>query len=114
MKSIADMCKELDVTPRTLRFWESQDLVTSTRDTVRGRRLYDEVAQTKLRQVADLRGMGVPVRAIYHAQRGDRQTLRAALVGRLEAATKALADTNKQVNQLERALAKLPPIAAAQ
>ena len=40
LKTIRQMCEELDVTPRTLRFYESKELISPKR--VGQKRLYDK------------------------------------------------------------------------
>lgn len=57
---IADVATELGVTPRTLRFWESQGLLTSSRS-LRRERVYSIAEREQARLIAGLRDLGMSI-----------------------------------------------------
>lgn len=61
---ITDLTKQLGLSSRTLRYYEQEGLIESTRMPYESYRYYDESAVQRLRQIMILRKMQIPVREI--------------------------------------------------
>ena len=62
LKTIRQMCEELDVTPRTLRFYESKELIRPKR--VGQKRLYDKRSQARLKLILQGKRFGFSLEEI--------------------------------------------------
>ena len=62
LKTIRQMCEELDVTPRTLRFYESKELISPKR--VGQKRLYDKRSQARLKLILQGKRFGFSLEEI--------------------------------------------------
>lgn len=62
---ITDLTKQLGLSSRTLRYYEQEGLIESTRMPLESYRYYDDSAVQRLRQIMILRKMQIPVREIF-------------------------------------------------
>jgi DNA-binding transcriptional MerR regulator len=107
--TIREMCDAYDVTPRTLRFYETKELLAPIR---RGqKRLYTHRDRARLTLILRGKRFGFSLEEIrqlldlYHADDGERAQLRAALsIGR-----KHLTAMKEQRAQLDAAIAEPAP-----
>lgn len=100
---IADVARELGTTPRTLRYWESQGLLTSSRS-LRRERVYTSAEREQARLIHTLRELGMPVdevRDLLTTSAGDGVArVRAFLKARIKA-------VREDLERLELALGAL-------
>lgn len=105
--TIRDMCEAYDVTPRTLRFYESKELLSPIRDGQR--RLYTRRERARLKLILRGRRFGFSLEEIRQLlelydidEKGETQ-LRAVY----EAGCARLADMVSQRDELTQAIAEL-------
>lgn len=102
---IAEVCRILGTTSRTLRFYEEKGIIESTTIPYSSRRRYTEAQMESIRRVLILRGIGMSVRTIRDLQHeGD---LNSAVLKRRAELFALLEEKTKEINLLEEALAKL-------
>ncbi len=105
--SIRDMCATFDVTPRTLRFYESKELLFPVRDGQR--RLFTKRDRARLKLILRGKRFGFSLEEIrqlldlYHMD--DSQATQ--LVQTYELAQRHLADMEAQKAELEEAIGEL-------
>jgi len=110
--TIREMCEAYDVTPRTLRFYETKELLAPIR---RGqKRLYTHRDRARLTLILRGKRFGFSLEEIrqlldlYHAEDGERAQLRAALsIGRKhrEAMRERRAELDAAIDELDVHLA---------
>jgi MerR family copper efflux transcriptional regulator len=96
MSSIGNVCEQLGLTPRAIRFYEDQGLITSRRDRLNCRS-FDTPARDRLRLICKLRQAGLSlseIREILDALDNHPHTALAGrlIAERLEARRGALAE----------------------
>ena len=106
LKTIRQMCEELDVTPRTLRFYESKELIRPKR--VGQKRLYDKRSQARLKLILQGKRFGFSLEEIrqlldlYYI--GDQQ--RTQMTKTYDLALKRLSAMKQQRIELEITIAE--------
>lgn len=65
---ITEVCKMLDTTSRTLRFYEEKGIIQSTTVGISSRRQYNEKQISRIKNVFVLRTLGLSVKAIVELQ----------------------------------------------
>lgn len=105
-KTIRQMCEEYDVTPRTLRFYESKELLSPLRDGQR--RLYGKRSQARLKLILQGKRFGFSLEEIrqlldlYYI--GDQQ--RTQLTQTYELGQDRLAAMKQQRDELDQTIAE--------
>ncbi|MBR9862383.1 MAG: MerR family DNA-binding transcriptional regulator [Rhodobacteraceae bacterium] len=105
-KTIRQMCEEYDVTPRTLRFYESKELLSPLRDGQK--RLYGKRSQARLKLILQGKRFGFSLEEIrqlldlYYI--GDQQ--RTQLTQTYELGLDRLAAMKQQRDELDRTIAE--------
>jgi len=66
---ISEVCRELNVTSRTLRHWEEKGIAESTKTSFKNRRQYSEKQIDNIKKVVFLRSIGIPITDILEWQR---------------------------------------------
>ena len=61
---IADVCQKLNITSRTLRFYEEKGIIDSTKDGFSNRRKYTKQQIDNISKVVTLRTLGLSIKAI--------------------------------------------------
>ncbi|WP_425091163.1 MerR family transcriptional regulator [Tropicimonas sp. S265A] len=106
-KSIRDMCDDFDVTPRTLRFYESKELLFPKRDGQK--RLFTRRDRARLKLILRGKRFGFSLEEIRQLldlyDRGDRQL--AQLTKTYDIARERLADMERQRAELDEAIDEL-------
>jgi len=105
--SIADLAREFDVTPRTLRFYESEGLLNPRREG--RRRLYSPADRARLAWILRGRRVGFSLGEIgemldLYALGGDRTAQRKVT---LEKCRERIAELARQRDDIERMIAEL-------
>jgi len=107
MMTIRQMCAEFDLTPRTLRFYESKELLFPTR--IGQKRLYSKRDRARLKLILRGKRFGFSLEEIRQLLDlytiGDQQETQ--LRRTYDAAGKHLADMENQRAELGRAIADL-------
>jgi DNA-binding transcriptional MerR regulator len=108
--SITDLSDELEITPRTIRFWEDQGLIAPGREG--GKRVYTRRDRTRLKLALRGKRLGLSLAEIKDlinmydaADRDDRQqllTLLGVLARRRVALQQQLEDIEAVLGELER------------
>ncbi|MDK3074870.1 MerR family DNA-binding transcriptional regulator [Sedimentitalea sp. JM2-8] len=107
MMTIREMCDAFDVTPRTLRFYESKELLFPVREGQR--RLFTKRDRARLKLILRGKRFGFSLEEIrqlldlYHI--GDQQHTQLART--YEIARKRLADMERQRDELSEAIVEL-------
>lgn len=78
---IADVCRMLGITSRTLRFYEEKGIIRSTTVGLSSRRQYTEEQLSHIRNVLVLRTLGISVKAISELQ-AEKTDLKEAILSR--------------------------------
>lgn len=69
---IADVCNDLKISSRTLRYYEEIGLIESTKDNCSKRRRYTKEQIDKIQYILSLRSIGLSIKAIQECLSGDR------------------------------------------
>lgn len=99
---INTVCKMLNITSRTLRFWEEKGIICKA-NIISGRRKYTAEQIDTIKKVAALRAVGLPVKDIKALQ-DNRIELRAAIDERRAAVIAAIEKKQKEIYVLYNAL----------
>lgn len=93
LTDISEICEKFNVTSRTLRFYEEEGLIESTRGSDGRRRKYSEEQLDRIQRIMTLRTIGVPVREIQEYLKGEvslkeivslrRMEIEASITGKL-------------------------------
>ncbi|HYD35816.1 MAG TPA: MerR family transcriptional regulator [Vitreimonas sp.] len=62
--TVSQLGKAIGVTPKTIRFYESEGLITPTKRAENGYRLYDESLVEELQLIKQARDLGLPLKEI--------------------------------------------------
>lgn len=103
---IAEVCKMLGTTSRTLRFYEQKGIIGSTAVPFGTRRQYSEEQIARIKQVMVLRSLGMPVAKIasLQAEQGD---LSQAILERRAEVIASVTTKHKEIRLLSEALETL-------
>ena len=101
LMGIAEMCAAFDVSPRTLRFYESKGLLAPRR--INGTRVYSKVDRQRLTRILRAKALGTPLSEIKHyldmyGQHGE---------GRIQQLTYVIEKTNEAIAELEAKRAQI-------
>ena len=103
---ITEVCNLLGTTSRTLRFYETKGIITSTTAGISSRRKYTEDQVSHIRNVLVLRTLGLSIKSIAELQKQGGNLRDAVLEKRAE--IRASIDTRiREINLLNEALSAL-------
>lgn len=114
MYTIGDLARELDVSTRTIRYYEERGLLRPQRTTNTQQRLYTPGDRVRLKLLLRARGLGFrleDIRELFkiydatHDERRQGQRLRQMIVERLEQVEAQLRDITDLRDELRDALA---------
>ncbi|MBQ8163384.1 MAG: MerR family transcriptional regulator [Clostridia bacterium] len=103
---INELCKRLQTTSRTLRFYEQKGIISSTRDPFTKIRLYTKDQIIHIRNVMALRALGLSIKSISELQQKNTD-LKEAILSRRAEIFAHIAEKNREINLLNEALAIL-------
>lgn len=103
---ITEVCKMLDTTSRTLRFYEEKGIVQSTTVGISSRRQYTEKQISRIKNVLVLRTLGLSVKAIAELQTKGIDLKDAVLSKRAEIYA-SIESRIREINLLNEALSSL-------
>ena len=103
---ITEVCKMLDTTSRTLRFYEEKGIIQSTTVGTSSRRQYTEEQISHIKNVLVLRTLGLSVKAIAELQNGGTDLKDAVLSKRAEIYA-SIDSRIREINLLNEALSAL-------
>lgn len=109
LRKIGDLARELGLTARTLRYWESLGLLPAAERSKGGQRLYGERHAEAALGIERLKEAGLPLDRIGDIQDllVDRPTARAGLDDVEEALRVQIASLESQIAQRQRVLGEL-------
>ncbi len=103
---INEVCKLLNTTSRTLRFYEEKGLIESSKEQFSNRRKYSNKQLEKIRNILVLRALGLSIKTIKSLQQADFD-LKSAVLER-KAAIYASIDTKiQEIDTLNEAITTL-------
>jgi DNA-binding transcriptional MerR regulator len=114
MSTIGDLARELDISTRTIRYYEERGLLRPQRTTNTQQRLYTPGDRVRLKLLLRARGLGFrleDIRELFeiydatHDERRQGQRLRGMIVERLEQVEAQLQDMTDLRDELRDALA---------
>jgi len=100
---ITEVCRDIGVTSRTLRFWEGEGLIEVSRHPFSKRRCFSDSQLEEVRRVAVLRSIGLSVSRIREMKAGKCDLSRAIEERRVEIIAK-INSTVRELQLLENAL----------
>ena len=100
---INEVCRLLDTTSRTLRFYEEKGLIQSTKNAFSPRRQYTAHQVERIRHVIVLRTLGLSVNAILDLQQNGTN-LKDAIVCRRAEMLAIIEEKNREIRILNEAL----------
>ncbi|CDE18134.1 putative transcriptional regulator MerR family [Eubacterium sp. CAG:841] len=103
---ITEVCKMLDTTSRTLRFYEEKGIIQSTTVGISSRRQYNEKQISRIKNVFVLRTLGLSVKAIVELQTKGIDLKDAVLSKRAEIYA-SIESRIREINLLNEALSTL-------
>jgi DNA-binding transcriptional MerR regulator len=108
LMGIADMCAAFDVSPRTLRFYETKGLLTPQR--LNSTRVYNRVDRARLSRILRAKSLGMPLDDIKHyldmyGDHGEGRVQQLAYV--IEKTDAAMADLLAKRAEIDTSLAEL-------
>lgn len=103
---ITEVCKMLDTTSRTLRFYEEKGIIQSTTVGISSRRQYTEKQISRIKNVLVLRTLGLSVKAIAELQTKGIDLKDAVLSKRAEIYA-SIESRIREINLLNEALSAL-------
>ena len=108
LMGIADMCAAFDVSPRTLRFYETKGLLTPQR--LNSTRVYNRVDRARLSRILRAKSLGMPLDDIKHyldmyGGHGEGRVQQLAYV--IEKTDAAIADLEAKRAEIDTSLAEL-------
>ena len=106
MYDITEVCKMLDTTSRTLRFYEEKGIIQSTTVGTSSRRQYTEEQISHIKNVFVLRTLGLSVKAIAELQNSGTDLKDAVLSKRAEIYA-SIDSRIREINLLNEALSAL-------
>ncbi len=103
---ITEVCAALNTTSRTLRYYESHGLITSTTNYPSRRRHYTEAQVYHIQKVLSLRTLGLPLKTIRELLQNDISLQEAILTHRADI-LRRIAEKHREINLLEEVLHSL-------
>lgn len=101
---ISEVCRKLETTSRTLRFYEDKGIIESTKTFPSSRRQYTEVQIAQIKNVMILRTLGLSVRAIK-SLREQGTDLKTAIISKRAEIFALMDEKNRELHLLSEALA---------
>ena len=102
---ISEVCEMLNITSRTLRFYEDKGLISSTRE-FSNRRKYSEDQIELIKKILVLRTLGLNISQIKKIQTGDND-LRQAIIEHKSKIIAMIVSKSKEIKLLDEALGTL-------
>ncbi len=102
---ISEVCEMLNITSRTLRFYEEKGLISSTRE-FSNRRKYSEDQIELIKKILVLRTLGLNISQIKKIQTGDND-LRQAIIEHKSKIIAMIVSKSKEIKLLDEALGTL-------
>lgn len=101
LMGIAEMCAAFDVSPRTLRFYETKGLLSPRR--LNGTRVYSKVDRARLSRILRAKSLGMPLSEVkaYLDMYGDQGE------GRVQQLTYVIETTDAAIRDLEAKRAQI-------
>ena len=103
---IAEVCRMLKTTSRTLRFYEEKGIISSTTIGLSARRQYTEEQLLHIRNVLDLRTLGLSLKDIARLQ-AEKSDLKDAVLSKRAEIYAAIYSRVKEINLLNETLCAL-------
>ena len=103
---ITEVCKMLDTTSRTLRFYEEKGIIQSTTVGISSRRQYNEKQISRIKNVFVLRTLGLSVKAIVELQTKGID-LKDAVISKRAEIYASIESRIREINLLNEALSAL-------
>lgn len=108
LMGIAEMCAAFEVSPRTLRFYETKGLLSPRR--INGTRVYSRLDRARLYRILRAKSLGTPLAEIKHyldmyGQHGEGRVQQLSFV--VEKTDAAIKDLEAKRAQIEASLAEL-------
>ena len=103
---ITEVCKMLDTTSRTLRFYEEKGIIQSTTVGISSRRQYNEKQISRIKNVFVLRTLGLSVKAIAELQTKGID-LKDAVISKCAEIYASIESRIREINLLNEALSAL-------
>lgn len=100
---ITEVCKMLDTTSRTLRFYEEKGIIQSTTVGISSRRQYNEKQISRIKNVFVLRTLGLSVKAIAELQTKGID-LKDAVISKCAEIYASIESRIREINLLNEAL----------
>lgn len=114
LMGIAEMCAAFDVSPRTLRFYETKGLLSPRR--INGTRVYSKQDRARLYRILRAKSLGTPLAEIKHyldmyGQHGEGRVQQLTFV--IEKTDAAIRELEAKREQIDASLAELRLINAS-
>jgi len=106
MYDINEVCKMLNTTSRTLRFYEEKGIIHSSKSAFSSRRQYTEQQLAHIRNVIALRTLGLSVKDIIALQQNSTD-LKSAVMSRRAEIIAIIEEKHREINVLNETLALL-------
>ena len=103
---ISDVCKMLNTTSRTLRFYEEKNIISSTNIGISARRQYSESQIEHIKNVLVLRTLGLSIKNIAELQ-SQKTDLRESILSKRAEIYAYIDSKTKEINLLNDALCNL-------
>lgn len=108
LMGIAEMCAAFEVSPRTLRFYETKGLLSPRR--INGTRVYSKQDRARLARILRAKSLGTPLAEIKHyldmyGQHGEGRVQQLSFV--IEKTDAAIRDLESKRAQIDASLAEL-------
>ncbi|HET6786558.1 MAG TPA: MerR family DNA-binding transcriptional regulator [Aquabacterium sp.] len=108
LMGIADMCAAFDVSPRTLRFYETKGLLAPRR--INGTRVYSKVDRARLSRILRAKSLGMPLAEIkayldMYGDHGEGRVQQLSYV--IEMTGNAIRDLEAKRAEIDTSLAEL-------
>lgn len=101
---IADVCQKLNITSRTLRFYEEKGIIDSTKDGFSNRRKYTKQQIDNISKVVTLRALGLSIKAIQELK-NNGVNLKDEIISRRAEVYARIDKHIREIDRLNEALA---------
>lgn len=108
LMGIAEMCAAFDVSPRTLRFYETKGLLSPQR--INSTRVYGQADRARLSRILRAKSLGMPLSEIKHyldmyGDHGEGRIQQLTFV--IDKTNEAIADLEAKRKEIDKSLAEL-------
>ncbi len=108
LMGIAEMCAAFDVSPRTLRFYETKGLLSPQR--INSTRVYGQADRARLSRILRAKSLGMPLSEIKHyldmyGDHGEGRIQQLTFV--IDKTNEAIADLEAKRREIDKSLAEL-------